>query len=242
MCIISSEAVIIRREYGIKPDAGDKETMTQLSKEAVIVRSALEAKGLETPMLHTAVSAHEKKQQIEQHMASIMTLLGLDLADDSLAETPHRIAKMYVDEIFAGLDYSTFPKITLIENKMGTDEMIKVQDIGVTSTCEHHFVTIDGRATVAYLPKDKIIGLSKINRIVNFFAKRPQVQERLTQQILVALQVLLGTDNVAITMTATHYCVKSRGIMDALSQTTTTALGGVFKSNAATRHEFLSRA
>jgi GTP cyclohydrolase I len=96
-------------------------------------------------MLHTAVSAHEKKQQIEQHMASIMTLLGLDLADDSLAETPHRIAKMYVDEIFAGLDYSTFPKITLIENKMGTDEMIKVQDIGVTSTCEHHFVTIDGR-------------------------------------------------------------------------------------------------
>ncbi|WP_024873077.1 GTP cyclohydrolase I FolE [Tolumonas lignilytica] len=216
--------------------------MTQLSKEAVIVRSALEAKGLETPMLHTSHSAHDKKQQIEQHMTSIMTLLGLDLADDSLAETPHRIAKMYVDELFSGLDYSTFPKITLIENKMGTDEMIKVQDIGVTSTCEHHFVTIDGKATVAYIPKDKIIGLSKINRIVNFFAKRPQVQERLTQQILVALQVLLGTDNVAITMTAVHYCVKSRGIMDASSQTTTTALGGVFKSSAATRHEFLSRA
>ena len=184
----------------------------------------------------------DKKQQIEQHMTSIMTLLGLDLADDSLAETPHRIAKMYVDEIFSGLDYSSFPKITLIENKMGTDEMIKVQDIGVTSTCEHHFVTIDGKATVAYIPKDKIIGLSKINRIVNFFAKRPQVQERLTQQILVALQVLLGTDNVAITMTAVHYCVKSRGVMDASSQTTTTALGGVFKSSAATRHEFLSRA
>jgi len=198
--------------------------MTQLSKEAVIVRSALEAKGLETPMLHSSVSAHEKKQQIEHHM------------------TPHRIAKMYVDELFAGLDYSSFPKITLIENKMGTDEMIKVQDIGVTSTCEHHFVTIDGKATVAYIPKDKIIGLSKINRIVNFFAKRPQVQERLTQQILVAIQVLLGTDNVAITMTATHYCVKSRGVMDASSQTTTTALGGVFKSSAATRHEFLYRA
>ena len=216
--------------------------MTQLSKEANIVRPALEAKGLETQIQNTVLSSHEKKQQIEQHMTSIMNLLGLDLADDSLAETPHRIAKMYVDELFSGLDYASFPKITLIDNKMGTDEMIKVQDIGVTSTCEHHFVTIDGKATVAYIPKDKIIGLSKINRIVNFFAKRPQVQERLTQQILVALQVLLGTDNVAITMTAVHYCVKSRGVMDASSQTTTTALGGIFKSNAATRHEFLSRA
>ena len=212
--------------------------MTQLSKEAIIVRSALEAKGLETPMQNTVLSSHEKKQQIEQHMTSIMNLLGLDLADDSLAETPHRIAKMYVDELFSGLDYASFPKITLIDNKMGTDEMIKVQDIGVTSTCEHHFVTIDGKATVAYIPKDKIIGLSKINRIVNFFAKRPQVQERLTQQILVALQVLLGTDNVAITMTAVHYCVKSRGVMDAPSQTTTTALGGVFKSHVHQRPVF----
>ena len=119
--------------------------------------------------------------------------------------------------------------------------MIKVQDIGVTSTCEHHFVTIDGYATVAYIPRDKIIGLSKINRIVNFFAKRPQVQERLTQQILVALQALLDTENVAVSITATHYCVKSRGVMDASSQTTTTALGGNFKKNAATRHEFLSK-
>ena len=117
--------------------------MTQLSKEAIIVRSALEAKGLETPMQNTVLSSHEKKQQIEQHMTSIMNLLGLDLADDSLAETPHRIAKMYVDELFSGLDYASFPKITLIDNKMGTDEMIKVQDIGVTSTCEHHFVTIN---------------------------------------------------------------------------------------------------
>lgn len=215
--------------------------MTQLSKEAVLVRSALESRGLETPMQQTSLTAHEKKEQIEQHMTAIMSLLGLDLSDDSMAETPHRIAKMYVNEIFSGLDYSSFPKITLIENKMGTDEMIKVQDIGVTSTCEHHFVTIDGYATVAYIPKDKIIGLSKINRIVNFFAKRPQVQERLTQQILVALQVLLDTENVAVSITATHYCVKSRGVMDASSQTTTTALGGNFKKNAATRHEFLSK-
>ncbi len=215
--------------------------MTTLSNEAVLVRDALVKRGLETPMQPNNMSVSDKKSQIEQHMKAVMELLGLDLTDDSLMETPHRIAKMYVHEIFSGLDYSSFPKIALIENKMGTDEMIKVEDIGVTSTCEHHFVTIDGFATVAYIPKDKIIGLSKINRIVNFFAKRPQVQERLTQQILVALQVLLGTDNVAVTITATHYCVKSRGVMDASSQTTTTALGGIFKKNPATRHEFLSR-
>lgn len=215
--------------------------MTTLSNEAVLVRDALIKRGLETPMRQNNISTSDKKSQIEQHMKAVMELLGLDLTDDSLMETPHRIAKMYVHEIFSGLDYSSFPKIALIENKMGTDEMIKVEDIGVTSTCEHHFVTIDGFATVAYIPKDKIIGLSKINRIVNFFAKRPQVQERLTQQILVALQVLLGTDNVAVTITATHYCVKSRGVMDASSQTTTTALGGIFKKNPATRHEFLSR-
>ena len=214
--------------------------MTHLSKEAVIVRSALEAKGLETPMQHSSLSAQEKKQQIEQHMTSIMTLLGLDLADDSLAETPHRIAKMYVDEIFSGLDYGSFPKITLIENKMGTDEMIKVQDIGLTSTCEHHFVTIDGKATVAYIPKDSVIGLSKINRIVQFFSQRPQVQERLTQQILLALQTLLGTTNVAVSIDAIHYCVKSRGVCDATSSTSTTSLGGLFKSNPSTRQEFLA--
>lgn len=214
--------------------------MSQLSQEAQLVRTALESRGLETPMLDTVTSNEDKKIKIESLMTDIMTTLGLDLQDDSLAETPHRIAKMYVDEIFSGLDYSRFPKITLIENKMKTDEMIKVQDIDLTSTCEHHFVTIDGKATIAYIPKDRIIGLSKINRIVRFFAKRPQVQERLTQQILVALQILLGTEHVAVTITAVHYCVKSRGVMDSSSSTTTTALGGGFKKNPATRHEFLS--
>lgn len=214
--------------------------MSQLSQEALLVRTALESRGLETPMLDTVTSNEDKKIKIEALMTDIMTTLGLDLQDDSLAETPHRIAKMYVDEIFSGLDYSRFPKITLIENKMKTDEMIKVQDIDLTSTCEHHFVTIDGKATIAYIPKDRIIGLSKINRIVRFFAKRPQVQERLTQQILVALQTLLGTEHVAVTITAVHYCVKSRGVMDSSSSTTTTALGGGFKKNPATRHEFLS--
>ena len=137
--------------------------------------------------------------------------------------------------------YSNFPKMALIENKMQVREMVKVKDISFTSTCEHHFVTIDGSATVAYIPDQRIIGLSKINRIVRFFAQRPQVQERLTQQILVALQTLLQTNNVAVTMEAVHYCVKSRGVMDVNSKTQTTALGGIFKEDGRTRAEFLAR-
>ena len=146
---------------------------------------------------------------------------------------------MYVDEIFGGLDYANFPKISLIENKMQVEEMVRVDDISVVSTCEHHFVTIDGESRVAYIPKDRIIGLSKINRIVRFFSQRPQVQERLTQQVLVALQTLLETDDVAVTIDAMHYCVKSRGVMDVNSRTQTTALGGQFKEDPRTRAEFL---
>jgi GTP cyclohydrolase I len=213
---------------------------TDLSPEAEAVRTALIERGLETPMTPNALSRDEKYAAIKQAFTTITETLGLDLADDSLAETPHRIAKMYVDEIFAGLDYSQFPKISVIENKMQVEEMVCIDDIALISTCEHHFVTIDGLAKVAYIPGKKIIGLSKINRIVRFFAQRPQVQERLTQQVLVALQTLLETDDVAVTMNATHYCVKSRGVMDANSQTRTTALGGVFKENAATRAEFLA--
>ncbi|MCK8046593.1 GTP cyclohydrolase I FolE [Shewanella sp. 1CM18E] len=211
-----------------------------LSESAQIVKSALIERGLETPMLPNELSPEVRKDKIEHHMREILTLMSLDLSDDSLADTPRRIAKMYVDEIFSGLDYANFPKITVIENKMGFDEMVKVNDISLTSTCEHHLVTIDGVATVAYLPRKNIIGLSKINRIVRFFAQRPQVQERLTQQVLVALQALLGTKDVAVKMDAVHYCVKSRGVMDSTSSTTTTALGGIFKSNPATRAEFLS--
>lgn len=213
--------------------------MSSLSQEAILVHAALEAKGLETPLRGAPVDADTRKQKIEEHMTAIMGLLNLDLTDDSLAETPSRIAKMYVDEVFSGLDYANFPKITLIENKMRVDEMVTVRDITLTSTCEHHFVTIDGKATVAYIPKDYVIGLSKINRIVRFFSQRPQVQERLTQQILVALQTLLGTTNVAVSIDAIHYCVKSRGVCDATSSTSTTSLGGIFKSNPSTRQEFL---
>ena len=211
-----------------------------LSLEANLVRDALMERGLETPMIETGLSADEKYRRISQQMVQVLETLGLDLNDDSLAETPHRIAKMYVHEIFSGLDYRHFPKLSLIDNKMGANEMVKVRNIDLTSTCEHHFVTIDGAAKVAYIPKDTIIGLSKINRIVRFFGQRPQVQERLTRQILVALQVLLGTEDVAVSIDATHYCVKSRGIMDSNSTTSTTALGGCFKENIHTRAEFLN--
>jgi len=216
-----------------------KSTNSSFSLEALLVRDALVVHGLETPMVPHSIDNEQKYEKIKESVATIMKTLGLDLSDDSLQETPHRIAKMYVHEIFSGLDYTQFPKITVIENKMKVDEMVKVKEISLISTCEHHFVTIDGAAKVAYIPGDKIIGLSKINRIVRFFAQRPQVQERLTQQILVALQTLLKTDDVAVSIEATHYCVKSRGVMDAASATQTTALGGAFKASHRTRDEFL---
>lgn len=209
------------------------------TQEAKLVRDTLVSKGLENPLIPSPLSPEQKYDRIKGLLKDVIETLGLDLSDDSLSETPHRIAKMYVNEIFSGLNYDNFPKIAVIDNKMNVDEMVKVSDISLISTCEHHFITIDGLAKVAYIPAKKIIGLSKINRIVKFFAQRPQVQERLTQQILVALQALLGTENVAVSIIASHYCVKSRGIMDANSETSTTALGGSFKTNPQTRAEFL---
>jgi len=211
-----------------------------LSPEAQAVKAKLVELGLETPMIESSLSAEEKYEKIKSLMTEVVSTLGLDLTDDSLEETPHRIAKMYVHEIFAGLDYANFPRMSLIDNKMSVDEMVTVKDVTVVSTCEHHFVTIDGLAKVAYIPKGKVIGLSKINRLVRFFAQRPQVQERLTRQVLVALQTLLDTDDVAVSIDATHYCVKARGVMDFNSQTKTTALGGTFKSDVNTRTEFLA--
>ena len=209
-----------------------------ISAEALAVHNKLIELGMETPMLQQRLKTSEQKAKIETLMREVMHVLALDLSDDSLSETPERIAKMYVSEVFSGLSYENFPKITLIENKMGVSEMIRVKDIGLTSTCEHHFVTIDGTADVAYIPDQKIIGLSKINRIVRFFAQRPQVQERLNQQVLIALQTLLGTDNVAVKMNATHFCVKSRGVMDSTSSTETLSLGGRFLTDKDLRREF----
>jgi GTP cyclohydrolase I len=229
---MSPNPVYLKKTTGLEP--------AELSPEAILVRNTLIEHGLETPMIDTGLTPEQKYQRIRDLMADVVETLGLDLRDDSLAETPHRIAKMYVHEIFSGLDYSHFPKLSLIDNKMGADEMVKIREIDLTSTCEHHFVTIDGVAKVAYIPREKIIGLSKINRIVRFFGQRPQVQERLTRQILVALQALLGTEDVAVSIEATHYCVKSRGVMDTNSQTSTTALGGCFRENIHTRAEFLN--
>ncbi len=228
--MLANEAVVVR-------DALDP----SISPEARMVRDALVARGLETPMVETGLSDDQKRKRIAVAMQDVMNTLGLDLNDDSLADTPDRIAKMYVNELFGGLDYKRFPKITQIENKMQILEPVQVSDISLTSTCEHHFVTIDGVADIAYIPKDTVIGLSKLNRLVGFFAQRPQVQERLTQQVLVALQTLAGTEDVAVSINATHYCVKARGIRDTSSYTRTSALGGKFLADKDLRREFFSR-
>ena len=168
-----------------------------------------------------------------------LAALGYDWENDpNMHGTPHRVAKMYVKELFAGLKPEKFPKITTIENKMKCDEMVSVSGIRVLSVCEHHFVTIDGYATVAYIPKKKVIGLSKINRIVDYFAKRPQVQERLVKQIADCLVAVLETEDVAVHLVAKHYCVISRGVRDMESQTTTTDLRGAFRKPQV-RAEFL---
>ncbi|WP_301098890.1 GTP cyclohydrolase I FolE [Otariodibacter sp.] len=214
--------------------------MNTISPEAQSVREALLAKGIETPTIPHQKDKDDRRAEIQQHIRAVLELLGLDLRDDSLEETPHRLAKMYVDEIFSGLDYQTFPKITKIRNQMKVSEMVIVDDITLTSTCEHHFVTIDGSVAVAYYPKDWVIGLSKINRVVQFFAQRPQVQERFTEQILTAFQTILETEDVAVYVKATHFCVKCRGVKDTNSQTMTSAFGGVFLKDRETRKEFLS--
>ena len=196
--------------------------------------------GVETPTIENNLSRTDKIEIIERKFKDIMEALGLDLSDDSLEETPKRVAKMYVGEIFWGLDYDAFPKCTTVANKMNYDEMVVERNVNVQSNCEHHFVIIDGLATVAYVPNEKVLGLSKINRIVEYFAKRPQIQERLTEQVFHALCYILETENVAVMIDAQHYCVKSRGVEDTGSSTVTTKLGGGFKTDPAARAEFLS--
>lgn len=194
--------------------------------------------GIETPMTESEVTDENKRKVIKNAVTDIMTVLGLDLSDDSLAETPKRISKMYVDELYAGLDYENFPKITTIENKMEYDTMLLERHIAVKSTCEHHFVAFMGEAFVAYIPNEKVIGLSKINRIVEFFSRRPQVQERLTEQIFHTLCYLLETENVAVVIKAAHFCVKLRGVEDVNSDTITSRLGGAFLEKEKLRDEF----
>jgi GTP cyclohydrolase IA len=195
---------------------------------------------IDTPMVEGAfdMSDDEKIAQIEYHFRQIMETLGLDLTDDSLNGTPKRVAKMYVNEIFSGLDPKNMPKIALFENKYQYNEMLVEKNITFYSNCEHHFVPIFGKAHVSYIANGQVIGLSKLNRIVQHFAKRPQVQERLTMQIAKELQKILGTDDVAVMIDAKHLCVSSRGVKDDTSTTITSYYGGKFQEEA-TKAEFL---
>lgn len=195
---------------------------------------------LETPMKPNAhqLTDAEKINQIAANFAEIMDTLGLDLSDDSLRGTPMRVAKMYVDEVFSGLNPKNKPSVKLFENKYGYNEMLVEKDIRVHSFCEHHFVPIIGKAHVSYINSGKVVGLSKLNRIVDYYAKRPQVQERMTEQIANELKKALGTDDVAVVIDAKHMCVSLRGVEDTESSTITASYSGKFKEQA-TREEFL---
>jgi GTP cyclohydrolase I len=206
------------------------------------VRDYLISVGVETPINSKALSVENKKKIdiIEEAFTTIWKTVGMDLNDDSLRDTPNRMAKMYINEIYFGLKEENFPKCTTVDNKMHYNEMVVERNVNVQSNCEHHGVVIDGLATVAYVPKKKVLGLSKINRIVEYFSKRPQIQERLTEQIFHTLQFILETEDVAVMIDAQHYCVKSRGVEDTGSSTVTSRLGGGFKTDPAARAEFLN--
>jgi len=195
--------------------------------------------GVETPTIPNKLIRTDKIHIIEGHFKSIMETMGLDLSDDSLMDTPKRVAKMFVNETMWGLDYEAFPKCTTVDNKMKYDEMVVERNITVQSLCEHHILPIVGKATIAYVPKNKVLGLSKMPRIVEYFSRRPQIQERLTEQIFHALQFILETDDIAVVVDATHLCVSSRGVEDNSASTITSKLGGGFKTDPAARAEFM---
>ncbi|WP_324027879.1 GTP cyclohydrolase I FolE [Maribacter sp. BPC-D8] len=190
--------------------------------------------GLETPMKPNAfkISDDEKKDKIADLFSQIMDVMGLDLQDDSLKGTPNRVAKMYIDEIFSGLNPANKPKVALFDNKYQYNQMLVEKNITFYSNCEHHFVPIIGKAHIAYISSGKVIGLSKLNRIVQYYAKRPQVQERLTNQIAAELRQILETEDVAVIIDAKHLCVSSRGIKDDTSATVTSFYGGVFNTSS----------
>lgn len=214
----------------------EKISLAHLSEEEIGDEHAFT--GIETPMRADAfaLSEEDKMSKIEHHFRAIMETLGLDLNDDSLKGTPKRVAKMYVQEIFNGLDPANKPKVALFDNKYQYNQMLVEKDITFYSNCEHHFVPIFGKAHVAYISNGKVIGLSKLNRIVQYFGKRPQVQERMTMQIAKELQKVLQTEDVAVIIDAKHLCVSSRGVQDNNSATVTSFYGGKFE-NEATRQE-----
>lgn len=197
--------------------------------------------GIETPLRKDAFAMEDelKMELIEKHFRHIMEIMGLDLTDDSLKGTPKRVAKMYIKEVFSGLDPKNKPAIALFDNKYKYNQMLVEKDITVFSNCEHHFVPIYGKAHVAYVSSGKVIGLSKLNRIVEYYSKRPQVQERLTVQIANELKEALQTEDVAVVIDAQHMCVQSRGIRDSGSSTVTAYYGGKFEEET-TKKEFLA--
>lgn len=199
------------------------------------------ATSADTPLREDAFAMDDelKMELIEKHFREIMHILGLDLSDDSLKGTPRRVAKMYIQEIFSGLNPKNKPDVKLFENKYKYNEMLVEKDITFFSNCEHHFVPITGKAHVAYISNGQVIGLSKINRIVQYFAKRPQVQERLTMQIGNELKELLGTDDIAVVIDAHHMCVSSRGVQDISSSTVTAFYSGKFENDENARSEFM---
>jgi GTP cyclohydrolase I len=192
-----------------------------------------------SPYIPNHLSADDKIKNIEHHFEKILETLGLDLTDDSIKKTPHRYAKMLVKELFTGLDEKQFPKITTQENKFEYSQMLIESNISIRSVCEHHFVPILGYCHIAYIPNSKIIGLSKLNRIAQYYASRPQVQERMTKQIKSCLSYVLETDDVAVVVDALHLCVRMRGVQDANALTRTSDLGGQFLQSPS-RNEFFS--
>ena len=206
--------------------------VSQINKEHIeLIGDNHISSNVDTPLLKNAFekSDKEKISKIQTHFSNIMEELGLDLSDDSLSGTPYRFAKMYVKELFYGLNPKNRPKLSTFENKYGYNKMLIEQNINIDSSCEHHFLPIVGQAHIGYIPQKKVIGLSKINRLVDYYAHRPQVQERLCIQILKDLQETLETEDVIIVINAKHMCVSSRGIKDKSSFTTTIEFGGCFE-------------
>ena len=204
------------------------------------VNQYLIEKGVQTPFASTYNFNNDQKIiEVAGLFEEIMKVLGLDLQDDSLRGTPKRIGKMFIEETFYGLDYDNFPKITTVENKMKYNKMVIEKNITLFGQCEHHFAQIYGKVHIGYIPNKKVLGLSKLNRVVDYFARRPQIQERLGAQIFYALEYILETSNIALVIEADHFCVKSRGVNDPNSSTTTSEMGGIFMESENARQEFL---
>ena len=211
------------------------------------IHALLHSKGIETPMKTSMIETRIASPQVDElahnaimdKFSDILKILGMDLDNDSIQDTPKRLAKMFCDEVFEGMSYSNFPKCTTVENGFRYEEMLSAKST-IMSMCEHHLVTFQGIAHMAYIPKKKVLGLSKFNRIAQFFAARPQVQERLTMQIGEALKYILDTNDIAVVIRAEHMCVKLRGVKDQNSETTTSMMSGKFMEVPALRAEFLA--